>query len=170
LGGSLFFTAPAAEVFAGQPPDPCVDPANHVNFQVISGLDFGSVLAGTTAGTVVIDYKGTSPPPTTGGVTWLTSTISVLHLWSETIDNVTLAPINCSNNSMIVDINFGSAVTLTGPGTNMTVDTWDISTKPANPSTKYNSGDIYIGGTLHVNANQAPGSYTGTFSVTQTIQ
>ncbi len=56
----------------------------------------------------------------------------------------------------------------------MTVDTLDEQRRDDGgapgtlDSTAGNAGtqSFYVGGTLHVGSNQAPGAYTGTFSVT----
>ena len=58
------------------------------------------------------------------------------------------------------------AATLTGPGTDMTVDTWTSS--PSGTGTLSGGGaqTISVGGDLNIGASQATGSYTGTYTVT----
>jgi len=64
------------------------------------------------------------------------------------------------------------AATISDPGTDtMTVDTWTSSIVVtagllSNAIGAAGTQTFYVGGTLHVAANQAPANYTGTFSVT----
>ena len=69
-----------------------------------------------------------------------------------------------------------ASITVTGPGTAMTVTQFEIGSTPtailtATPTIFRIAGanGVFIfplGARLNVNANQAPGTYTGTFTVT----
>lgn len=147
-------------------------------------MDFGRVGAATTAGTIVLD-------PATGACT---ASANLLHLGP--CRAAQFGGMGARN--MLVRINGVSTIQLTGPGQAMVLDTFRINTGPdltvatgggngngnaygwSNAPGQSNrrfrivptSGifDFTVGGTLRVNANQAPGVYTGTFSVTVIYQ
>jgi Domain of unknown function (DUF4402) len=61
-----------------------------------------------------------------------------------------------------------SAITLTGPGTDMTVDSF-VSDHLAGTGTLTGGADtLLVGATLHVGATQTSGAYSGSFDVTVT--
>lgn len=120
-----------------------------------SDLNFGDVVPGGTAGTVVVDPAAVRT--SSGGVslgsgaavTAATFTVNGQPSAAYTI-NVNPASINVSN----------------GGGGAMTVDTF--TSNPASPGTLSAGGaqTLAIGGTLNVGASQATGTYSGTFNVT----
>lgn len=122
-------------------------------------MNFGSVVAGGTLGTVVLS-AGASPTRTGTGGTTLGSATSV----SSAIFAVTGEP----SNTYAITLP-SSPVTINDGGANdMTVDTFTSS--PSGTGTLDGSGaqTLYVGATLHVAANQPTGVYTGTFTVTVT--
>lgn len=124
----------------------------------VANLAFGDVVAGATAGKVVLAPTGTRTA--TGGVTLGNSTSAAAGQFS--LDGepamsyaVTISP---------------SSLTLTGPGTAMTVTGWTLSPTspgvlPAGPP-----ASLALGGTLNVNAHQAQGSYSGIVTVSANYQ
>ena len=121
-------------------------------------LSFGRVVPdASTAGTVVIGTGAdTATPTTVHMVTGGTITRAKFTVGGEGGQAYSIAlP--------------GSALSLGGP----TVDTWttDVAS-PVISGTLGSAGTqiFYVGATLHVPANQAAGSYTGSFNVTVTYQ
>ena len=127
-------------------------------------LAFGSILAGS-GGTVTIDAAGAAVPPT-GGVT-------VLAAGSPGQFTMYTGSANCAQQSMTISV--ASPATLscsacTGSPNTMTIT--GFSTSPASGSTFGVNGSavtLFVGGTLNVNANQAAGNYSGSFTVTVTF-
>jgi hypothetical protein len=140
-------------------------------------MNFGRLLASSTAGTVRIDPV-TNGCSTTGGVTE--------HGSCQYAQFVGMGTKN-----MKARVSMSGPVQLTGPGAAMTLDTFVIGASSnitfqgntnsngngigltnGNGNQRYSidsSTGIFvlnIGGTLHVNANQAPGIYNATFTVT----
>ena len=64
----------------------------------------------------------------------------------------------------VTDPNPATSVRLTSGGSSMTLDTFTRT--PADAYYGQDTLTLIVGGTLHVNANQAPGAYSGTFPVT----
>jgi hypothetical protein len=94
---------------------------------------------------------------------------------SSLLDNQTGTPTAAKfsvtgENSYIYLISLpNTAVDLTGPGTTMTVT--NFSTDLAdNKGTIGTNNEFYVGAKLNVNADQAVGTYTGTFDVTVTYE
>lgn len=121
-----------------------------LTLSVVTGstLDFG-VLAANGADTITV---APNSAVTCGANLICTGTASAVEL---TVDGSAGAT---------VGVTFPSAsTTLTGPGTAMTLDTFTVS---ASTLTLTGSPDSFtVGGTLHVNAAQAAGTYTGQFDV-----
>lgn len=119
---------------------------------VTTKLSFGQIAANTTAGHVSVDTSGAVSstdvptlvaPGSTGSVPTFTVGGSPNLAYTGTVP---------------------SSVTLTGPGADMTA----ALTKSGGASSLDASGQdtFTLTGILAVGANQAPGSYSGTFSVT----
>lgn len=145
----------------------------------VTDLDFGLINSPTTAGTVVID-------PTTGACSVTGGAISFggcanAQFVGRSVRTVRVQLVNSTN--------------LTGPGTTMVLDNLTVSSiaglnfvghggsngkgiglTQGNGNAKYEvntAGGIFtfaVGGTLHVNANQAPGLYQGTVTITVQFQ
>ena len=126
-------------------------------------LDFGDIIPSATAGTVTIEPDGSRSR--TGGVT----------LAGDAGEPARFAGLGSFNRQ--VNISLGSnTIWLTGPGVRMRVRDFEIGSTPTailsttptrfritSPLGNYN---FPVGGTLEVGANQAPGDYSGTFTVT----
>jgi hypothetical protein len=116
-------------------------------------LEFGSIAAGATAGTIVLTAASPTVSSTTGGVTALavggaTRTAGSFTVTGEPGANYVLSTL--------------PSVTLTS-GTNTMTATLTSSSGRALAG---GTNTLLIGGTLSVAANQTPGFYTGTYNVT----
>lgn len=134
---------------------------------VVSQLNFGKLISGTTAGTVTL--SPTNVRTTTGGVTPLNNATTVA------------AYAGFGQLNQLVDISLGAnSILLTGPGTSMTVNNFVIGSTPTAPltttPTRFRIGATSgafafpVGATLNVNANQKPGVYTGQYTLTLNYQ
>jgi hypothetical protein len=132
-------------------------------FMRVQDLRFGGIIPGPTAGVVRVTPAGVRTG--TGGVTLVGSG----HQPAE------FAGMGLYNQQ--VRIRMGSnTIQLTGPGTSMTVSQWEIGSTPTQFLTTgwrtFRLGSptgmftFPLGARVNVNANQAPGTYTGTFSIT----
>ncbi|MGE5561700.1 MAG: DUF4402 domain-containing protein [Bacillota bacterium] len=118
-------------------------------------LDFGELVV-ASAGTAVID-------PVTGAVT-TTGTITKI---GTTAHPATFTATGSRN--AVVNIRLPTApITLTrvGGGGTMTVSNWTLDGKPNRKIPLNSAFDFNVGATLNVGANQADGTYAGTFTVT----
>lgn len=119
-------------------------------------MNFGDVVQG--AGTVILDTAGgrTATGATTLGNTGATAAASF---------DVTGDPDATYTISLPL-----APITLTGPGTDMTVDQFVSTPTDATPQTLDGAGTatLLVGATLTVGAVQTSGAYTGTFDVTVT--
>ena len=134
-----------------------------LSFFKVNDLDFGDIIPSTTAGTVTIAPDGSRSR--TGGVT----------LAGNGGAPARFAGLGSFNRQ--VNISLGSnMIWITGPGTRMRVRNFEIGSTPTailstaptrfritSPLGNYN---FPVGGTLEVGANQAPGDYSGTFTIT----
>ena len=134
-----------------------------LSFFKVNDLDFGSIIASGTTGTVRLAPDGTRTR--TGGVT----------LAGNDGEPARFAGLGTPNRQ--VNISLGSnTIWITGPGVRMRVRDFEIgstptallSTSPTRfritaPLGNYN---FPVGATLEVGANQAPGDYSGSFTVT----
>ena len=128
-------------------------------------LDFGTMIRGTTAGTVVVPPSGART--VTGGVTLAPGAFGPSRFAGFGASGQTVQ-ISVASNSITIN--------RVGGGGSMTVDTFMIGSSP-NPSaittapTSFTIGsangifNFALGATLRVGANQAPGDYNGTFTV-----
>ena len=117
-------------------------------------LAFGNIAAGTTDGTVTIATDGSRTG--NGGITLITAgnvsnaaQFSILGYPSATY---TIA----LPSSIIIEYN----------GYQMTVDDFVSSLGSVSTLDAQGEAGLEVGATLHVNANQEPGLYTGSFDVT----
>jgi hypothetical protein len=129
-------------------------------------LDFGDII-GTTAGTVVLAPTLTPTCTATGGLIQL-----------NTCQPAVFAGAGTSGQRVRVRRPVGNTIILTGPGADMSVTNITINGDPSLTLVRsninwerflINSGDgtfaFHVGGTLNVNANQAPGVYNGSFEI-----
>lgn len=129
-------------------------------------MDFGKI-AGIVAGTVVMTPDDTATCTESAGLVHTGVCTSARFAGS-------------GNSGSIIRIRkpAGNTIDLTGPGTTMTVTDFQIDGSPellqlnnSNGFVRYrivsaNGGFVFrVAGTLNVNANQAPGVYTGTFTI-----
>ncbi len=115
-------------------------------------LNFGDLVAGGSAGTVVVSTTGTRT--STGGVTLAVGTVTQAGFTVVGEPNKTYT------------ITVPASVTLNGPGGNtMAVNGFVLN--PTSPATLPAGGSapLNIGATLNVAANQVTGSYSNTFNV-----
>jgi Domain of unknown function (DUF4402) len=135
-------------------------------FFKVEDLHFGAVIPGSTAGTVVVAPDGTRTR--TGGVTL----VGNLHHPAEFAGRRPLT----GNLPVLISVG-SSTITLTGPGAPMQVTLFRGNTNPGQtfsqlPRTFQIQGqsngafELTVGATLAVGANQAPGTYTGNWTLT----
>ncbi len=141
----------------------------------VNDLKFGKVANTASGGTVVVNPQNSA----------CTVTGPLLHI--GTCQAAEFAGMGARN--MTVRLRITNVVNLTGPGAPMVLDLLDFDTSPdlqliGSPTGNGNgsgnkryrilpSSGIFnfrVGGTLHVNANQAAGAYTGSFLVTAQYQ
>lgn len=118
-----------------------------------SALVFGSFAAGS-GGTVTVSTSGTC---SAGG-----SVIIVVPDCAAASFTVTGDP----NFSYFIDLPADNFVTLSGPGSDMKITSF--SSNPAEANGLLSAGgsqNVSVGGTLTIGNGQAPGSYSGSFSV-----
>ena len=134
-----------------------------LSFFKVSDLDFGDIIPSNAAGTVTIDPDGSRSR--TGGVT----------LAGDGGEPARFAGLGSLNRQ--VNISLGSnTIWITGPGVRMRVRDFEIGSTPtallSTAPTRFRitstlgNYNFPVGGTLEVGANQAPGDYSGTFTIT----
>jgi hypothetical protein len=132
-------------------------------------LDFGAMLAGATAGTVVVPPTGARTR--TGGVTLVGSAFQPARFAGR----------GTQNQNVQISINSNSVVLTRVSGTQtMIADTFIIGSTPTAPLTTNprvfritaatGVFNFPVGATLRVGANQVPGTYRGTFTLTLNYQ
>ena len=130
-------------------------------------LNFGKIFASNTAGTVTVAPNGTRTR--TGGVT----------LFGSDHQPAEFAGMGSFNQR--VQVSLGSnTIFLTGPGVRMRARTFAIGSTPTavlstNPqvfriAAATGAFRFPVGATLEVNANQAPGTYSGIWTITLNYQ
>jgi Domain of unknown function (DUF4402) len=138
-----------------------------LEFIRVENLHFGSVIRGSTAGTVTVTPAGVRTR--TGGVI----------LQGTNFQPAEFA--GMGSNNQRVDVSLGAnQIFITGPGAPMRVHTFVIGSTPTAVLTttprrfRINSPTgiftFPVGATLDVGANQTPGTYTGTWSITLNYQ
>lgn len=130
-------------------------------------LNFGLIIPGATAGVVRIEPNGTRTA--TGGVTLVGSTHQAARF----------SGLGSFNQQVLISMS-ANTIQLTGPGAPMTVSQWEIGSTPTailtTTPTRFRIAaanglfNFPLGARLAVGANQAPGTYTGTFSITLNYQ
>jgi hypothetical protein len=121
----------------------------------LNDMDFGFVTV-TTAGTAILD-SNTGAITTTGGV-----------LFAGGLPHpAQFAAVSPSKTVVHIMLPKQPAtLTRVGGTETMTVDTWTINGATTRNVVAHETFSFSVGGTLHVNANQVEGTYTGTFDVT----
>ena len=138
-----------------------------LSFFITDQLNFGTVMAGTTAGDVVLAPDGTRT--STGGVI----------LMGNSHQPAVFAGLGSFNQRIDISIS-SNTINLTGPGAPMQVKTWVIGSTPTALLTTSplrfrirGAGGAFqfpLGATLRVGANQLPGVYTGNYTITLVYQ
>ena len=134
-----------------------------LSFFKVDDLDFGSIIASATAGTVRIAPDGTRTR--TGGAT----------LAGNDSQPARFAGLGTPNRQVNISLGANS-IWITGPGTRMRVRDFEIGSTPSailstgptrfRITSALGNYNFPIGATLEVGANQAPGDYSGSFTVT----
>jgi len=125
-------------------------------------LAFGNVVPGAAVGTLTLTAASSTVATAAGGVTQP----------GTQVGTVTAAKFDVAGEgSLTYSITLpAAAATISDTAShNMTVDTWTSDIASGTLSGSLGSAgtqSFYVGGKLHVGANQAAGNYTGTFSVT----
>lgn len=142
----------------------------NLTFIKVDDLSFGRVVPGTTAGTVVLSPAGTRTA--TGGARLATGGLVQPAAFAGKGTFNQQLTIRISNNSITLN--------RVGGGGTMTVDTFIIGSTPTaqittSPQTFRiaSSTGIFrfpLGATLRVKANQQPGTYVGSFTITVNYQ
>jgi Domain of unknown function (DUF4402) len=138
-----------------------------LEFIRVENLDFGQVIKGSTAGTVTITPAGVRTK--TGGVTLIGTGFQPAEF------------AGMGTNNQRVDVSLGAnQIFLTGPGAPMRVHTFVMGSTPTAVLTttprrfRINSATgifvFPVGATLDVGANQTPGTYSGTWTITLNYQ
>lgn len=158
LGGALAALAASSPAWAagatGTAAAVTLRPLSIVNTE---DLDFGTLLRGTAAGTVVIDPTNDARS-VTGGVIAAGGTPNAAQFYTY------------GGPLQYVQVTRGQLPILNrvGGGASMTVTQLTLN----GPTTRFLSSagllDLRVGGTLAVNANQQEGDYVGTFQITVT--
>lgn len=135
--------------------------AQQVTLSNARGLDFGRFIAGS-GGTVVIGPGGARS--VTGGVLPLNSSSA-----GQAVFNVGRTGNGGGNRAVIISLPANGATRLTSGANSMAVNAFVSSpaTLQAIPS---GGTTLSLGATLVVAPNQAPGNYSGTFSLTVNYQ
>jgi len=141
---------------------------NAATLIVNADMDFGDIMPNATGGLVVMTPTAAAVCTTTGGL-----------VRTGVCKSAEFTGIAFLNADLRVQRPSGNRIDLTGPGgVTMRLDTFTFgSTGPtaylgnsgANHRFIVNAANgsfqFYVGGTLHVNPNQAPGRYNGTFQI-----
>jgi hypothetical protein len=128
-----------------------------------TGLSFGDIFSDATGGLVTLNPQ-TEVRTTAGPVLAATGTVNAAHFAVTGKRSATYA------------ITLPGSITLSGPGTAMTVNAFTASVgggAPSNPatgtlSTPAGTQTFNVGAALTLGANQVDGDYSGTFNVTVT--
>lgn len=168
--GTQVFPAPA---FAQQVSTPGQSEAvivSALSFFKVDDLAFGRIIPGSTAGTVVLAPDGTRTR--TGGVQLASGPAAQPAAFAGRGSFNQRVAISVSSNTVTLN--------RVGGGGTMTMDTFIIGSSPTaalttSPlafriATSTGMFQFPVGATLRVKANQAPGSYVGTFAVTLQYQ
>lgn len=164
LAGSAFPAWAQSATAQGQSQVGVITPLSFIQTEE---LHFGRIFASNTAGTVVVAPNGTRTR--SGGVTLIGN------------DQQAAEFAGMGSFNQRVQVSLGSnSIFLTGPGTRMRARAFTIGSTPTavlttTPQVFRIAGAtgvfrFPVGATLDVNANQAPGTYRGTWTITLNYQ
>ncbi len=118
-------------------------------------LNFGVLISPSAAATVQIPAAASPTPVDSTGLQRATGDVSSDHFVVTNTDGVAFG------------ITLPTSITVTaGAGKEMTVNSFTHSCASSSACTV--NGDLYVGGTLQIGANQLSGDYTGSYTVTLT--
>jgi hypothetical protein len=121
-------------------------------------LEFGEIIKDNTANGSVVITASATPTRTPTNVTFMPNDLWRPAQFTIVGEEDELYSINLPN------------VTLDGPGDDdLTIQT-SMNANPANNVLTGGQKTLYVGGTMAVNADQTPGEYTGSFTVTVTYE
>ncbi len=133
-----------------------------LSFFKVNDLDFGDIIASGTAGTVRLYPDGTRTA--SGGAT----------LGGNAGAPSRFAGLGSPNQNVAISVT-ANTIFINGPGQPMRVRNFDIGSTPTvilsttplrfRIATSLGNFNFPVGATLDVNANQAPGDYSGTFTI-----
>jgi hypothetical protein len=140
-------------------------PADANSFSIVNTdtLAFGAFVAGT-GGTLKIGASS-GARSTTGGVTLMNSTFRAARF---TVSCVAGGGADTCTSTSIYSMDPVAGITLTSGANSMSIANFSVySVNTANSSGQLSGGtdSLKVGATLTVGNNQAPGSYSGSFSV-----
>ncbi len=151
IGFTTFGTITMAASTTG---NAAVDIVTAITISETTGMNFGDI-ATSGAGAVVLD--------TANGVTGDANN-------TPSGGTVTSAVFGLGGANVGYTITMPASISVTGPGTTMTVDTYTyLAEDTATDGTgtiASGTGTMTIGGTLNVNSPQTAGTYTGTYTIT----
>ncbi len=146
---------------------------NNTSSASVSSPALATVIAPITITTTANLVFGTVQPKNINGSVTLspsgTRTGSNVVLSSMTLGNAASFNITGYANANFT-IALPSSVTLTGPGTAMTLSNFTSSLGTSSTLSAKGTRTLGVGGTLAIAANQIPGVYSGSFSVTVNYQ
>ncbi|HEY0141981.1 MAG TPA: DUF4402 domain-containing protein [Thermoanaerobaculia bacterium] len=152
---SLFATAAFAQTSATATANASARVLTPITITKLADLNFGSLVAGPLAGTVVVDPA--SARTATGGVSLVNSAFGAAQF------NVTGEPLTAYT------ITLPNAIQITHTTNNalsMVVNTFTSDPSGTGTLSALGAQQLNVGATLNVGANQGSGLYTGTFNVT----
>ncbi|MEQ8744175.1 DUF4402 domain-containing protein [Parasphingorhabdus sp.] len=147
LGGALVPGAAMAVVPVGA--DSKAQVYRPIQFAVLLELDFGSIIAGSSGGTVILD-------PTSSSRDCGTMICTGSFSWSR---------LAISGSDATVAISYAPIFYLTGPGAPIGAELTYAGGSGSQIEMTGGSAEIQFGAILHVNPDQVPGAYSGEFAV-----
>jgi hypothetical protein len=159
---ALFLTALSAPVFAGAAEGPGSSRSivlNPLAATTVQDLDFGHLIPGTTAGTVVINPVN-SARSTTGGTMQAGGTTSA----------AIFIGVARPNRMVVLNLPNGQITLSNGTGGTMTVGNFTTDGVRNRRTDANGIVSFRVAARLNVAANQADGAYSGTFDVTLNLQ
>lgn len=157
------FAASPAQAQTGAPGEAEAIVLRPLSFFKVNDLDFGDIVASNAAGTVTLDPDGSRSR--TGGVT----------LAGGGGEPARFAGLGSFNRQVNISLGANS-IWITGPGQPMRVRNFEIGSTPtailSTTPTRFRitsalgNYNFPVGATLEVGANQAPGDYSGSFTIT----
>jgi Mat/Ecp fimbriae major subunit len=127
-----------------------------VNFAMLLNMNFGNILVSGNAGTITLDHATGNRTCTGVGVA-CTGTFSMSRL-------------ELSGDERLIKITWSPSFSLTGPGVAIPVSITSALNQGDNVNLTGGFAVVEFGAIMSLNAGQAAGVYTGSFSVTADYQ